>query len=128
MKCQPWCLAGSVSEGRRELAALALHRMSEALRNFLLSRSPSCLEPTPGFVLGLASLERCLAVLQLSGQQTHQVSACSRLWNSSAGWGWVVSVGARNTDPEGHEAPGKMALFRSVLSVAVPAICVGSWH
>lgn len=74
-------------EGRRELAALALHRKSEALRNFLLSRSPSCLEPTPWFVLALANLERCLAVLQLPGQQTHPVSACSRLWNSRAGWG-----------------------------------------
>lgn len=88
VKCQPWCLAGSVSEGRWELAALALHRMSEALCNFLLSRSPSCLEPTPCFVLPLASLERCLAVLQLSGQQTHPITACSRLWNCSAGWGW----------------------------------------
>lgn len=128
MKCQPWCLAGSVSEGRRELAALALHRMSEALRNSCSPDPPPAWNPHPAlFWVWPAWRGALLCYSSQDNKPTKSQRApdCGIPMLDGAG---VVSVGARNTDPEGYEAPGKTAWFQSVFSVAVPAICVGSWH
>lgn len=84
VKCQSWCLAESLSQGRRELAVLALHRMSEALRNFLLSRSPSCWNPHPALFWVWPAWRG--ALLCYSSQDSKPtLSQHTADWNSSAG-------------------------------------------